>query len=276
MYSSPPDVRTLIAVAECLEEYVGSLGYYKKHGRDDGIGTGLIIAYDDCVISYKGMVYIDDWIDVIKNHSAALAIALHTRWPSPRGLRGRVEFVHPFRDCTGRILVMHNGYFPSKSAGMVLLRRGHTLLATEGDKFMDSEIIAHIIEECIGSALYCERYPTPSFFARCLQCTQQRLLKLSKSPGLFLAMLQSRKALFGFSQLPMKKGSVFAMWRKGRRIMITTYKDLSVYPNDDYRAMDERLRKIMQERGYKMVGVMKNNEVVVHDAAEGKLYRYSH
>lgn len=70
----------------------------------------------------------------------------HTRWATHG--RPTEENAHPHRDCTGRIVVVHNGIVENYLAlKRKLIAEGHTFVTET-----DTEIIAHLIEQEIRSA----------------------------------------------------------------------------------------------------------------------------
>src|SRR6266496_3308353 len=65
----------------------------------------------------------------------------HTRWATHG--RPTEENAHPHRDCTGRIIVVHNGIIENYLQLKEELRRKDHQFVTE----TDTEIVAHLIEE---------------------------------------------------------------------------------------------------------------------------------
>src|ERR1700679_3945733 len=70
----------------------------------------------------------------------------HTRWATH--WRPTEENAHPHRDCTGRLVVVHNGIVENYLAlKQELTRKGHKFVTET-----DTEIIAHLIEQELSTA----------------------------------------------------------------------------------------------------------------------------
>jgi glucosamine--fructose-6-phosphate aminotransferase (isomerizing) len=90
----------------------------------------------------------------------------HTRWATHG--RPTEENAHPHRDCTGRIVVVHNGIVEN----YLELKRE---LTAQGHKFVtetDTEIIAHLIEQTQKDA---EAAGTPIPLEQAVRCAVKRL-----------------------------------------------------------------------------------------------------
>src|SRR5213595_1918582 len=75
----------------------------------------------------------------------------HTRWATHG--RPTEENAHPHRDCTGRVVVVHNGIIENYLELKEKLRKKDHQFVTE----TDTEIVAHLIEEYMKQADSFER-----------------------------------------------------------------------------------------------------------------------
>ncbi len=105
--------------------------------------------------------------EVIKNKPMAGSYGIgHTRWATHG--RPTEENAHPHRDCTGRIVVVHNGIVENYLA----LRKQ---LMAEGHKFVtetDTEVIAHLVEKYLTGNATLEDAVRCSALSRSQACSR--------------------------------------------------------------------------------------------------------
>jgi len=107
------------------------------------------IAFGRDPVVYKAVGKVADIssgrLSLFADHRPASVGLAHTRWATHGGVTR--ENAHPHLDCTGKIVVAHNGIIENwEELKDGLLRRGHRFKSET-----DTEVVAHLIEEAVGS-----------------------------------------------------------------------------------------------------------------------------
>src|SRR3989338_7393948 len=109
----------------------------------DSSGIGVITNDDGKMLLYKTRGKIKDLQALLESHpipASSIGIS-HTRWAT-HGVPNKVN-AHPHADCTGKILVVHNGIVENfEELKKELRRKGHRFVSET-----DTEVVSHLIEE---------------------------------------------------------------------------------------------------------------------------------
>jgi glucosamine--fructose-6-phosphate aminotransferase (isomerizing) len=121
---------------------IGGLKKLEYRGYDSS-GIGIIDIKDSSIVLRKINGKIINLQNLIENHpipESCIGIS-HTRWAT-HGAPNKVNS-HPHSDCSGKIIVVHNGIIENyEELKKSLQKRGHTFVSDT-----DTEVIAHLIEE---------------------------------------------------------------------------------------------------------------------------------
>ncbi len=111
--------------------------------------AGLVYRHDDRLVRHRAGGKLANLEAVVDEHiGVASTIGLgHTRWAT-HGAPTEAN-AHPHADCTGNLVVVHNGIIENYSALRgELMARGHVFTSET-----DTEVIAHLIEDCLDGDL---------------------------------------------------------------------------------------------------------------------------
>ncbi|MBF0522200.1 MAG: glutamine--fructose-6-phosphate transaminase (isomerizing) [Candidatus Omnitrophica bacterium] len=109
----------------------------------DSSGVSIIDQQKPEMVIRKSQGKIIHLEELIKSHPlppSTIGIC-HTRWAT-HGMPNNVN-AHPHKDCSGKIVVVHNGIIENyEELKNALLKKGHTFLSQT-----DTEVVAHLVEE---------------------------------------------------------------------------------------------------------------------------------
>ena len=107
--------------------------------------AGLVYVFDNRLVRYRAKGKLANLEAVVDEHiGVASSTGLgHTRWAT-HGPPTESN-AHPHTDCTGELVVVHNGIIENYNAlKKELIARGHAFTSET-----DTEVLAHLIEECL-------------------------------------------------------------------------------------------------------------------------------
>jgi len=274
------NINSTLEVLKILEEYVGSKGYYQysvsygvdKETAKKGFGTGFMWMNKRGEISFiKANSLIKEFkFSINKKLEDAVLFIGHTRWYSKDTPVGNARFTHPFKDCNGKIFVVHNGGFANYRAEYERLKfEGHRFESECDNSIVDSELIPHLIEEELM-----EKEVNSETVIESIKHVMRKVKELSVNgkPGNFAVLIRGFPYLI-LAQERMTTGSRFKIWKSAEGILISTYKDieeareaLETMPDLDIEKlveMNKRLDRKLAELGYNAVRVLRPGEIAL-------------
>src|SRR5690349_11095620 len=127
-----------IGPKEVVPVLIDGLRRLEYRGYDS---AGVAVVHDGSVELRRSAGKLSKLEDVITLHPLAGEYGVgHTRWATHG--RPTEENAHPHRDCTGKIVVVHNGIIENYLDLKRELQRGGHVFVTE----TDTEIVAHLVE----------------------------------------------------------------------------------------------------------------------------------
>ncbi len=111
--------------------------------------AGLVYHFENQLVRYRAKGKLVNLEKVVDEHiGVASSTGLgHTRWATHGA--PTENNAHPHTDCTGELVVVHNGIIENYSAlKKELTGKGHTFTSET-----DTEVLAHLIEDCLQGDL---------------------------------------------------------------------------------------------------------------------------